>query len=480
HRSSESNARSPKMASGLAAHGVLSFLSGISVAITGFGCDTARELLSEINGFTEAYKASSAINMGLSAALVTGVQALLQRRQINGGLLLNTLPLTFIGVVLSLNVFSASALEALAPAVGACLLGLSLAKLWMELADCRQKASVRDSDDDQGGSNSWKWTGIMSVASLMGGLLSGRCPPPGPAFMVVLLVAGVGGGGGGGGGSALAVGGGEWRATAALVTFSSSLLRVGLLLLENGASVGPLPEVSALVLGGLVGLGAGNLSVRLLCLPRRRNDKRNPVSAINMDPDDRWFDTPSPATLRRSVLAVALASSIVLAAGGPPAALRESGLSPLLVEAALGTVLLVAAIGGLWGCWAGPATTSGAREAYGKVASDDREAHEVELRPFVGGGSGSGSDGGGGSGGRGGGGTDEEDEGYWEGGDRRGDGDYLDEEDGYLADEGETERDGSIAGKRSGTGEAPRRGARVAFSTLPPARNSYAPSPARP
>ncbi|CAM9896168.1 unnamed protein product, partial [Hapterophycus canaliculatus] len=278
----------------------------------------------------------------------TTAQALLQRRLINGGLLLNTLPLTFIGVVLSLNVFSASALAALAPAVGACLLGLSLAKLWMELADCRQKTSVRDSDDDHEGSNSWKWTGIMSVASLTGGLLSGRCPPPGPAFMVVLLIAGVGGRSGGGG--ALAVGGGEWRATAALVTCSASMLRVGLLLLENGASVGPLPEVAALVLGGLVGLGAGNLSVRLLCLPRRQNsNKNNRISASNMDPDDRWYDTPTPAALGRSVLAVALVSSTALAAGGPPAALKESGLSRLLVGVALGTVLLVAAFGGLWG-----------------------------------------------------------------------------------------------------------------------------------
>lgn len=83
------------------------------------------------------------------------------------------------------------------------------------------------------------------MASLTAGLLSGRCPPPGPAFMMVLLAAGVGGGGGGGGGGALAVGGGEWRATAALVTCSASLLRVGLLLLENGASAGPLPEVRA-------------------------------------------------------------------------------------------------------------------------------------------------------------------------------------------------------------------------------------------
>lgn len=61
-------------------------------------------------------------------------QATLQRRVIHGGLLLNTLPWTFIGVVLSLNVFSAAVLSALIPAVGACLLGLSLTKLWMELA----------------------------------------------------------------------------------------------------------------------------------------------------------------------------------------------------------------------------------------------------------------------------------------------------------------------------------------------------------
>lgn len=232
-----------------------------------------------------------------------------------------------------------------------------------------------------------------------------------------------------------------------------------------------------------MGLGAGNLSVRLLCLPRRHttnnNKNNNPMSALNMDPDDRWYDTPSPAALRRSVLAVAIASSIALAAGGPPAALQESGLSPLVVEVALGTVLLVAAFGGLWGCcWAGARTAGGAREAYGKVASDDREAHEVELRPFVGGDGG----GGGGAGGRG---TDDDDdddgdEGYWNGGARRGDGDYLDEEDGYLADEGETERDD---GRKAGTGAAPpppRRGARVGFSTLPPARHSYAPSPTPP
>lgn len=52
--------------------------------------------------------------------------------------------------------------------------------------------------------------------------------------MVVLLA---------GGGGASLVGGGEWRATASMVTCSASLLRVGLLLLENGASVGPMSEV---------------------------------------------------------------------------------------------------------------------------------------------------------------------------------------------------------------------------------------------
>lgn len=112
------------------------------------------------------------------------------------------------------------------------------------------------------------------MASLTGGLLSGRCPPPGPAFMLVLLGAGAGGGGGGG---ALGVGGGEWRATAALVTCSASLLRVGLLLLENGASVGPLPEVCVIL--------------RVSCVCRFTGNDYNPfgrgggqsVSLVNRD-----------------------------------------------------------------------------------------------------------------------------------------------------------------------------------------------------
>ena len=68
-------------------------------------------------------------------------QAVWYRRQINGGLLLSVLPLTFIGVLLSLNVFSSSVLAAFVPAVGACLLGLSLTKLWMNLAVRRKKDS---------------------------------------------------------------------------------------------------------------------------------------------------------------------------------------------------------------------------------------------------------------------------------------------------------------------------------------------------
>lgn len=299
------------------------------------------------------------------------------------------------------------------------------------------------------------------MASLIGGLLSGRCPPPGPAFMAVLLVAGVGGGGGRG---ALAVGGGEWRATAALVTCSASLLRVGLLLLENGASVGPLPEVSVLVLGGLVGLGAGNLSLGLVFPPRRLNNSSS--TALNPDAEaDRWHDTPPPAVLRRFVLAVALASSVALATGGPPAALEP--LRRPLVAGALGAVLLVALCGALCGCTRGAeGAHRGARGAYGKVAFDDREAHEVELKPFVGGGAGG----------------DETDD---DGGRR--DDDYLDEEDGYLADEGETEhtRSSRRGGQGEGGGGAGAGGAgggrgvrgrgRLDFSTLPPARPSRSP-----
>lgn len=209
-------------------------------------------------------------------------------------------------------------------------------------------------------------------------------------------------------------------------------------------------QVFALVSGGLVGLGAGNLSLRLLFSPPRR-DVNN---AINPNADiDRSYNTPPPVAFRRSVLAVAIASSVALAAGGPPAALAE--VSRPLVAGALAAALLVAVCGALWGCTRGGETAADtARGAYGKVASDDREAHEVELKPFVGGGAG---------------GDETDDDGGGGGG--RGDDDYLDEEDGYLADEGETERSGS--GRRGGAGAGG--GRRVNFSTLPPAKSSVSP-----
>lgn len=59
---------------GLLMHGALSFLSGLSVAITGFDCDSAREILTELAPDSSAFDASSAINMGFSAGLVTAVQ----------------------------------------------------------------------------------------------------------------------------------------------------------------------------------------------------------------------------------------------------------------------------------------------------------------------------------------------------------------------------------------------------------------------
>lgn len=203
-------------------------------------------------------------------------------------------------------------------------------------------------------------------------------------------------------------------------------------------------------MGGLAGLGIGNLSLRLLC--RGTSESKNGSANSSTVDAYRWHDTPPAAALRRSVLAVALVSSIAMAAGGPPAAL--AAVSRPVVAGALAASLLVALCGALWGCTGGAEGAAGrggggARGAYGKVAADDREAHEVELKPFVG------DDG-----------TDDEN--------ARGDEDYLDEEDGYLADEGETERSaGRSSGKRGGGG------GRVEYSTLPPARRSSSGPPRR-
>lgn len=58
----------------LLARGIFSFASGLTIAVVGFGCDSMRELFDRLSAETGAYPASSAINMGLSVALVTGVQ----------------------------------------------------------------------------------------------------------------------------------------------------------------------------------------------------------------------------------------------------------------------------------------------------------------------------------------------------------------------------------------------------------------------
>lgn len=57
------------------AHGAFSFVSGVAVAVTGFGCDFTRELFAQLGADPAAHPASSPINMGLCAALVTAVQA---------------------------------------------------------------------------------------------------------------------------------------------------------------------------------------------------------------------------------------------------------------------------------------------------------------------------------------------------------------------------------------------------------------------
>lgn len=58
----------------LVAHAIFSFVAGLSIAVTGFGCDATRELFAVLSQGPNAFPASSAINMGLSAGLVTAVQ----------------------------------------------------------------------------------------------------------------------------------------------------------------------------------------------------------------------------------------------------------------------------------------------------------------------------------------------------------------------------------------------------------------------
>lgn len=176
-----------------------------------------------------------------------------------------------------------------------------------------------------------------------------------------------------------------------------------------------------------MGVGAGNLSLRLVFSPG--------------DVEAEQRRTPPPSAFRRCVLSVALVSSIALATGGPPAAVTAVARPVCL--AALVVVCVVVVGGGLWGCTRG-AEKGGARGAYGTVASDDRDV-EVELKPFA---VGNGSDA------------------------RVDDDDFLDEEDGYLADEGETD-----LGNRRGVREQPdrpggRRGGTLPSGSLSPRRRS--------
>lgn len=62
------------MSTELIAHAIFSFVAGLSIAVTGFGCDATRELFAVLSQGPNAFPASSAINMGLSAGLVTAVQ----------------------------------------------------------------------------------------------------------------------------------------------------------------------------------------------------------------------------------------------------------------------------------------------------------------------------------------------------------------------------------------------------------------------
>lgn len=144
-----------------------------------------------------------------------------------------------------------------------------------------------------------------------------------------------------------------------------------------------------------MGVAVGNFALRVLS------------SRGGNDSEER--NTPRPAAFRRCVLVVALTSSVAMAVGGPPAALAS--VSRQVVLGALAVVCVVAGAGALWGCTRGGAAgNGGARGVYATVASDDRDV-EVELKPFVAADNGP---------------------------DSRGeDDDYLDEEDGYLADEGE-------------------------------------------
>lgn len=177
-----------------------------------------------------------------------------------------------------------------------------------------------------------------------------------------------------------------------------------------------------LVVGGLAGIVAGNTSL-LLCSPR----------GANSDSDLGNGRPPAPATFRRLVLVVSLLSSIAMATGGPPAEL--SLVARPVVLAALALACAVAVFGTIWGCTVGAGRWRDARGAYAMASADERDV-EMQLKPLAGGNGQSGPREG-----------DYDDDDDDENG--RGDDEYLDEEDGYLADEGETEQMVRSGGRNS-------------------------------
>lgn len=173
-----------------------------------------------------------------------------------------------------------------------------------------------------------------------------------------------------------------------------------------------------------MGLGCGNVCLAWMFHSRESGG----VIGTSQYHDAEQRRTPPAAVFRRCIITLALLSSIAMATGGAPAALTV--LVHPLALAALMLTAVVTLVGLVWGCREGAARDyDGAREAYGEVARDDNDV-EVELTPFTA--EENGADGNGG-------GTQSE---YRD--------EYLDEEDGYLADEGETEGSKNIVGRGAG------------------------------
>lgn len=189
-----------------------------------------------------------------------------------------------------------------------------------------------------------------------------------------------------------------------------------------------------------MGLGCGNLCLRCVFYSGRNNS--NNGSSISTE-DAVQRRTPPAAVFHSSVVALALISSIAMITGGAPAIMTF--LVHPLALIALALTCVVGLAGCVCGCRAGAGREyEDARGAYGEVALDNNDL-EVELAPFTAGANDLERD------------TPAGDDEYRDG--------YLDEEDGYLADEGETEsrrnRSGGGGGRGGVRGVETRGGGRV-------------------